>query len=774
MLITKNRDKRLKLSDLNIEQKARILKVEGDQHFKKRITELGFLKGNEIRLVKAAPFNGPAEYEILGYKVSLRKEEARLIDVEPALTPELNGIKVALRNGKYSLPAPADTKIIKIAFVGNPNSGKTSLFNKLSRSREKVGNYGGVTIEKKVARIIKDGYQLDFVDLPGTYSLSEYTPEEKYVREYLLGEKPDIVVNVVDATNLKRNLYLTTQLMDLGCRVIIALNMFDEIRNEGINLKPEIIESSLGIKTVPTIGTQGIGIEELMDSILEEYKTGHRKAMYIHYGDDIEAAIEKASETINGDFPEFKLNRYFLLKVLKNQQEFIRQYLPHIPPERWEPLKKMVSEIEKKYSEDIDTLITNARYHVIDYVVSSCMDKEPRQSQLISEKIDNILLHKVLGIPIFLAFMFITFWATFELGEYPTHWIEMAFSWLGQWVGNIMPPGMAQDLLVDGIITGIGGVLVFLPNILILFLFISFMEDSGYMARASFIMDNLMHKIGLHGRSFIPLIIGFGCNVPAIMSTRTIRDKKDRFLTMLMIPFMSCSARLPVYILITGAFFPENPALFIFGLYLLGIVLSIITAKFLNITLFKKQLSLLMMELPPYRLPSARIVVWNMWNKGSQYLKKIGKIILIASVIIWFLNYFPVQENKPSSVNENYISQVGKALAPAFHPLGFDWKMTVGLVSGFAAKEVIVSTLNIIYQTGNGDLQSKLIADPFFNRANALSFLVFILIYLPCISVISTLAKEGNWKIAFFSVVFNTSVAWIVSFLVYRISLGIF
>ncbi len=760
----------MKLSDLNIEQKARVVKVGGNPDFKKRVSELGFVKGEEVRLVKAAPFKGPAEFEILGYKVSLRKEEAGLIEVIPRETPGLNGIKVAMRNGQPLKAEKQNNKTIKVAFVGNPNSGKTSLFNKLSHSREKVGNYGGVTIEKKTARIEREGYSLEMIDLPGTYSLSEYTPEEKYVREFLLKEKPDLVVNIVDSTNLKRNLYLTTQLMDLGCRVIIALNMFDEIRKEGIKLIPEKLEEKLGIKTIPTIGTQGVGIGDLLDEIVRQAGNQNGRAgMYIHYGDDIESAMDTASATINGDHPEFKLNRYFLLKTLKNEQSFVREYLPHVPVERWAGLKEKVRQIEEKYGDDIDTLITNSRYLVIDNIVTGCMDRQPRQTQLVSEKVDKILLHKFFGMPIFLAFMFLTFWVTFELGSYPTHWIELGFDALGNLARLIIPAGIAQDLVVDGIITGIGGVLVFLPNILILFLFISFMEDSGYMARASFIMDNMMHKIGLHGRSFIPLIIGFGCNVPAIMSTRTIRDRKDRLMTMLMIPFMSCSARLPVYVLITSAFFPKYPALFIFGLYLLGILLSIVMAKFLNITLFRKKLSLLMMELPPYRLPGAKTVVLNMWFKGSQYLRKIGKIILIASVIIWVLNYFPVSRDENTTIQDSYINQIGEFVLPVMHPLGFDWKMTVGLISGFAAKEVIISTMNIIYETGNGDLKSALIADNHFNTANALSFLVFILIYLPCISVISTLAKEGGWKIAWISVVFNTTVAWIVSFAIYQL-----
>lgn len=756
----------MNLAELEYQSKAYISKVNGDEDFKARIGEMGFVKGEEIKVVKVAPFNGPIEYEILGYKISLRKEEAALVDVIKDNNP-LPAVDFSAFVPENLTVAPnnSDKKELRIAFVGNPNSGKTSLFNTISRSKEKVGNYGGVTIEQKTTTTTYKNTVLQLTDLPGTYSITAFTPEEKFVYDFLRKDKPDLVVNVIDAGNLERNLFLTSQLQDMGCRVIIALNMYDELLTEGKKLNFPLLSQMLHCPIIPTIATKNVGVSDLLQACIKESKASLilNKASHPDYSKDIEELISLAQKNFKSSGKA--LNRFEAIKLLEKLPK------TEIPKEDiiGQELANKVRLIEEKESNSFGQIIVTERYNYIKRLIGRINIERPVKKQERSEKIDKILLNKVWGMPIFLAFMFITFWTTYNLGQFPQHWIELGFSALGSFISGILPQGIFHDLVVDGVISGIGGILVFLPNIIILFLFISFMEDSGYMARVSFIMDNFMQKIGLQGKAFIPLIVGFGCNVPAIMATRTIREKKDRYITMLMIPFMSCSARLPVYILLVGAFFPKNPAIVIFSLYIAGIIISVLLAKFVNLALFRKKLSLFVMELPPYRLPSVKNVSSNMWFKSSQYLRKIGKVILILSVIVWALSYFPLQKNEngntqPAQLENSYLGDMGKAIAPVLKPLGFDWKLSISLLSGMIAKEVIVSSLNIIYHGENGQLNEKLIQESGITQTSALSLLAFILIYLPCVSVITTLYKEGGWKISAASVVLNSVLAWVLAF----------
>ncbi len=766
---------------------------------------MGFVKGKSVTVIKSAPLQDPVEYKIMGYNVSLRKSESGQILV---MTPDevehhgANGKVPKNFNGVLNgelLERSADEKgkTIEVALVGNPNCGKTTLFNYASGSREHVGNFSGVTVDSKTAEFRQSGYTFRITDLPGTYSLTAYSPEELFVRKFILGNVPDIVVNVVDGSNLERNLFLTTQLIDMDIRVVIALNMFDELENRGDKLDHRKLEKLLGIPIVPTISSKGKGVQELFNRIIEVYEGKNPVIRHIHinYGQDLEQSLKVVQDAIWKDksVTDRFSSRYLALKLLEKDPEITGDYIDSFEFERIR--NSAGSEIEKlehRYADDSSTLITDAKYGFIAGALKETYKAKPveKEQKTLSEKIDSLLTHRVLGFPLFLAFLWIMFEATFVLGNYPKHWIELGVSWIGGQVQMLMPIGPLKDLIVDGIIGGVGSVIVFLPNILILFLFISFMEDSGYMARAAFIMDKIMHKIGLHGQSFIPLIMGFGCNVPAIMVTRTLRDRKDRLLTMLINPLMSCSARLPVYILITGAIFPQYAGTVIFGLYLTGILLAILVSILFRKTLFRSPDAPFVMELPPYRLPTARVTVRHMWDKGQQYLKKMGGVILIAVILIWALEYFPM--SKPGTpvevkLQNSLIGRFGKVVEPVIRPLGFDWRMGVSLITGAAAKEVVVSTMGVLYSSGHyheggvtatlpGVLRNEKYStgihagEKIFTPLAGISFLLFVLVYMPCIAVVATVRKEsGSWKWALFLVTYTTVLAWLLAFGVYQI-----
>jgi len=816
----------VKLSEVKHNETVVITKVLGHGSFRKRISEMGFIKGKEVTMIKNAPFNGPLEFKILNYNISLRKSEADLIEVVPVkeFVVSENGNYEGVIDQKIDLVNQSErTKIINIALVGNPNSGKTTLFNFISGSKEKVGNYTGVTVDIKKATFKTKGYTFNFYDLPGTYSLTAYSQEEIIVRKFIYEQTPDLVINVLDATNLERNLFLTTQLIDMDLRIVAALNMFDELERKKLYFNQDELAKLLGIPFIPTISSKGIGLEKLIDKVIEVFEGKDKITRHIHinYGKDLEESIKSVRKIIKEDKPiTDKISTRFLSIKMLEKDEQVNSLLADYPSfeEIKEVTKKEVQKIELLENEDSESIITNAKYGFITGALKETF-KNPNQNQKTrSEKIDTILTNKYLGFPLFTGILFLMFYATFILGAYPMAWIDLGISALGNFVSGIMQDGMLKDLLVNGIINGAGSVLIFLPNILILFLFISLLEGSGYMARAAFIMDKIMHRFGLHGRSFIPMIMGFGCNVPAILATRTLRNRGDRILTMLIIPFMSCSARLPVYILIISALFDKYQPLYLIGLYAIGIVFAFITAQILNKTLFKNKETPFVMELPTYRLPTLRNVIYHMWDKTQHYIKKIGTIILIGVVIVWALEYFPretkntkdfqskieiVQLNSNINIEEkesrieylkqqqetdrlmnSYIGKMGKMIEPIMRPVGFDWKMSIALVAGLPAKEIIIGTMGVLYQASDDkstvSLQNKLqnevhqkgkkIGQKVFTSPSALAFLVFILIYFPCIGVVAAIKNEsGSWKWAFFSIIYTTGLAWIAAFLVYNI-----
>ncbi|MBN2348789.1 MAG: ferrous iron transport protein B, partial [Bacteroidales bacterium] len=693
--------------------------------------------------------------------------------------------------------------------VGNPNSGKTTLYNYASGSKEHVGNYAGVTVDSKRSVFKHRGYTFNIVDLPGTYSVSAYNPEELYVRRYILNSMPDIIINVIDASNIERNLYLTTELIDMDVKVIIALNMYDELEKRGDKLNYDFLGKLMGIPIVPTVSSKGKGIKTLFNKVIEVFENTEESSRHIHinYGHEAEKSISRIQEAIRLEktITDKFSSRFYAIKLLEKDKgafETLSQY------DNYNIIKAVteqeIARLEKNTGDDSETYIADAKYGFINGALKETLVKKTarQKSYTITEKIDKYLTNKYLSFPFFLLFLWIMFQSTFSLGAYPMEWIEKLVEFTASLMTHIIPEGFFRDMIVDGIIDGVGGVIVFLPNIMILFFFISLMEDTGYMARVAFIMDKLMHFIGLHGKSFIPLIMGFGCNVPAIMATRTIKSRSDRLITMMIVPFMSCSARLPVYILIAGAVFPKNAGNVIFTLYLAGIVLSIVFAILFKTALFKKKEFPFVMELPPYRKPTIRVSISHMWDKAMQYLKKMGGIILIASIIIWLLGYFPrngkqitneIKSNislttgtKTSQLENSYIGKIGKIIEPVIRPLGFDWKMGVSLISGFAAKEIVVSTMGVLYQADDnqdgieGSLTNKLqnqvyiegkyIGQKVFTPLVAYTFLLFVLIYVPCIAVITAVKREsGSWKWAVFQAVYTTAAAWVVSFLVFQI-----
>ncbi|MGA2822611.1 MAG: ferrous iron transport protein B [Bacteroidales bacterium] len=795
------------LQDLHEGESGIIVKIRGRGTFRKRITEMGFVKGQEVTVIKAAPIQDPVEYKIMGYNVSLRQSESRLIEVitlEQALKQQIetgtgDSFKGTYTDDILKTSAKEKSNVIDVALVGNPNCGKTTLFNFASGSHEHVGNFGGVTVDSKSARLEQNGYTFNITDLPGTYSLTAYTPEELFVRDQLLTKIPDIVVNVVDASNLERNLFLTTQLIDMDIRVVMALNMFDELENSGDRLDYISLGKLLGIPIIPTVSSKGAGINELFNQVIEVYEDRDTVVRHVHinYGQEIERSLKKIQDAIWSDksLTDQFSSRYFAIKLLEKDPAIL-PFPPTSPKFIFihDIAQKEINRIETQYGEDSSTLITDAKYGFIAGALKETLIRchEVRTEKTVTEKIDFWLTHKILGFPFFLAFLWIMFQSTFILGEYPKHWIDLGVSWIGSQIGALMPAGPLKDLLVDGIINGVGSIIIFLPNILILFFFISWMEDTGYMSRAAFIMDKLMHKIGLHGQSFIPLIMGFGCNVPAIMVTRTLKDRKDRLLTMLILPFMSCSARLPVYILITGAIFPHYAATVIFGLYLTGILLAILFSILFKKTLFKSKEAPFVMELPPYRMPTVKVTIQHMWEKGEHYLKKMGGVILIAVILIWALEYFPrgqVGISQDERLKNSYIGKFGQAIEPVIYPLGFDWRMGVSLITGTAAKEVVVSTMGVLYgssQSHEKDKKANLsailqsekyqegsrVGQKVFSPLAGISFLLFILIYMPCVAVVATVKKEsGHWKWALFLISYTTVLAWLLSFSVYQIGM---
>ncbi len=778
------------LSELKTGQSAVILRVLGYGGFRRRIMEMGFVRGKRVKVLLNAPLKDPIKYQVMDYEVSLRRSEAAMIEViteqEAAAMPADGYDHGTAGDHSVEHVIRRSQKTIDIALVGNPNSGKTSLFNAASGAHEHVGNYSGVTVDAKRGQYKHKGYTFNIYDLPGTYSLSAYSPEEIFVRRLLVEHAPDVVVNVVAASNLERNLYLTTELIDMNCTAVMALNMYDELEQSGARLDWEALGSMLGIPVVPTVSRGGKGVDKLFDTIIDVYENRDPRMRHIHipHAHELEDSVDllrKAIRTDGGAARHFP-PRYLAIKLMERDRE-TEDYLSREAawPE-WSALRdREVERTERVMGEDIETIVTNDKYGFISGALKETYTPGPKEEVTTTGIIDSLVTNKLFGFPVFLLIMWLMFECTFTLGQYPMGWIESGVGALGGWLQMTMADGMLKDLLIDGVIGGVGGVIVFLPNILILYLFISFMEDSGYMARAAFIMDKLMHRIGLHGKSFIPLIMGFGCNVPAIMATRTIESRSSRLITILINPFMSCGARLPIYVLLTGAFFPEHASLVMMGLYLTGILVAIATAKLLRKFFFRRDETPFVMELPPYRMPTARSTVRHMWEKAAQYLRKMGGIILVASIAVWFLSYFPRHEGQThlEQQENSYIGQTGKFIEPVMKPLGLSWEASVALISGTAAKEIVVSTLGVLYAETDEEqpgLAAKLRAPdpetgvPDMTPLAALAFLVFALLYFPCIAALAAIGKEtGSWKYAAFSFVYNTVVAWLVAFIVYNV-----
>ena len=759
----------MNLSELKTGDKAYIVKVKGHGGFRKRIVEMGFIKGQRVDVLQSAPLQDPVKYRVMGYEVSLRRQEAEKIEVtdNEREVAEISEPQNVATTAHYATHSARHT--INVALVGNPNCGKTSLFNFASGSHERVGNYSGVTVDAKEGYADFEGYHLKLIDLPGTYSLSAYSPEELYVRKQLLEDTPDVIINVLDSSNIERNLYLTTQLMDMHLRVVCALNMFDETERRGDHLSIDTLSSLLGMPMVPTSFKTGRGLPELLREVIHifESQEGHDnyyRHIHINHGHEIEDGIANIQTFLKGnDLLRLRYStRWLALKLLEKDQK-AEEVIASLPESKQILAARdmAIHRVKEETGNDSETAIMDAKYgfirgalHEAGYVVGAKED-----TYKTTHKLDALITNRWVGFPIFFFILYLMFEVTFTLGQYPMDWIEMGVERLGELIGDTMSEGPLKAMLIDGVIGGVGSVIVFLPQILILYTFISFMEDSGYMARAAFIMDKLMHGMGLHGKSFIPLIMGFGCNVPAVMATRTIESRRSRLITMLVLPMMSCSARLPIYIMITGAFFAaQYQSLVMISLYVVGIVLSVIIARVLSTWVVKGEDTPFVMELPPYRFPTAKAIFRHTWEKGKQYLKKMGGVILVASIIVWALGYFGTMGVAPS-LEESFIGLLGKSIEPLFTPQGFDWRLDVSLIAGVGAKEIVASTIGVLY------------TDDFnFSPLTAYAFLLFVLIYFPCIATIVAIKNEsGSWRWAFFAACYTTLLAWVVSALVYQI-----
>ncbi len=800
----------MRLSDLKTGQSALIVKILGHGAFRKRVMEMGFVKGRRITAILAAPLRDPVKYRLMNYEVSLRRSEASMIEVIP-LDKVAEGESLKNQGEPRTLvhsefdPAEAlaveDDEInpdkrqafeglshtINVALIGNPNCGKTSLFNFASGAKEHVGNYSGVTVDSKSGTFEQGGYTFNIVDLPGTYSLSAYSPEEHYVRHYLKENNPDVIVNVVDASNLERNLYLTTELIDMDHSMVIALNMYDELRASGSTLDFEALGKMIGVPIIPTVSRDGEGIHQLFDTIIQVYEGKNPIVRHVHVklSQDIEQTLTDIKNALKGDK---SLNQHFCarnlgIRLLERDPDVERLVLESKEGKAVLALRdRRVKELERMHpEEDITTMIADDKYGFISGALAETMETPKQESVTNSHIIDAFVTNRLFGFPIFLLVMFFIFWVTFYIGAFPADWIQAGVDALASAVNDNIAPGPLRDMLSNGIIGGVGGVIVFLPNILILFFFISFMEDSGYMARAAFIMDRLMHKIGLHGKSFIPLVMGFGCNVPAVMACRAIESRSSKIITVLITPFMFCSARLPVFVLLTATFFSTHAALVFGGLYLLGAIVAMLTARLLRRFWFKADETPFVMELPPYRVPTMKTSLLHMWWKAKQYLQKMGGIILVASIIVWALDYFPLN-NKENPDQHSYLESIGLAVHPVMEPLGVSWRGTVAAVAGVPAKEIVVSTLGVLY-TGSDEATDQALSEritavnphtghPDFTPASALAFMVFILLYCPCLATIVAVIKEtGSWRYGAFSILYNTLVAWLFAFATYHLAL---
>lgn len=830
----------MRLSELKTGESATILKVLGHGGFRRRIMEMGFVRSKRVEVLLNAPLEDPIEYRIMGYDISLRRSEAEMIvvlsdaEVRQLLEEQHRSGKTERPFAEYPSEETDDcrntdeiitrqSRIITVALVGNPNSGKTSLFNAISGGREHVGNYSGVTVGAKLGYRNYRGYRFEVTDLPGTYALSAYTPEERFVRRHIAEKTPDVIINSVVASNLERNLYLTTELIDINPRMVVALNMYDELNASGAKLDYDNLGRMLGVPMVPVEARNRKGIDELLDTVIDVYENRDDRVRHIHInqGPVIEEGLQKLNAAVascRDELPKAFPPRYYALKLLEGDGE-IEERLKHCARfAEWAEMRdREARRITEALGEDVETAIANQKYGFISGALKETYTAGRREEASTTALIDTFVTHKLWGFPIFFLLMGLMFWCTFNLGAYPQEWLGTLVGWIGEAVDRLLPAGVLRDLLADGIIGGVGSVIVFLPNIMILYLFISFMEDSGYLARAAFIMDRVMHRLGLHGKSFIPLVMGFGCNVPAIMASRTIESRSSRLITILITPFMSCSARIPIYLLLAGTFFGANAIWVMTGLYFSGVLVAILTARLMRRFLFPVDETPFVMELPPYRLPTWKTTLAHMWDKCAQYLQKMGGMILVASIAVWFLSYYPRPAEtadplaNPATHYENsYLGRLGKACEPVFRPLGLNWKAGVALLSGVPAKEIVVSTLGVLYAENEAPrelpvevdssiaiiggeegitevlttpdaalsedasaLSKRLVASGDFTTASALAFLVFILLYFPCIATVAAIGSEAGWKWAVLTLFYNTGLAWIVAWAVYHLALWI-
>ena len=754
----------MRLSELKTGEHGIIVKVYGHGGFRKRIVEMGFVKGQSVEVLQNAPLQDPVVYKVMGYEVSLRHQEAELIEVVSELhkgESRQGPLILAGHEADYlQHQAMRERRTINVALIGNPNCGKTSLFNFASGAHGRVGNYSGVTVDASEATASMFGYEFNLIDLPGTYSLSCYSPEELYVRKYLSEQMPDVVINVIDSSNLERNLYLTTQLVDMDLRVVGALNMYDEFVMRGDAVDTMTLSTLLGMPLVPTSFKSGQGVKELFRAVIQVYEGRSQKARHLHinYGHEIEYGIKaiqyylKAYDTVHKSLS----TRYLAIKLLENDHAVDSLLTEPVREAR----DKAAARVQEETGTDAETAIMDAKYGFINGALMEAGYKTGTKEDTyrMTHLIDNILSNKFVGFPIFFLILFVMFQTTFALGQYPMDWIEAGVEWLGEWVGGTLSDGPLRSMLVDGVIGGVGAVIVFLPQILILYLFISFMEDSGYMARAAFIMDRLMHQMGLHGKSFIPLIMGFGCNVPAVMATRTVESRRSRLITMLVLPFMSCSARLPIYIMVTGTLFAAQWRSWVMmSLYVVGIIMAVVVSKLLSKFVVKGEDTPFVMELPPYRWPTAKACARHTWEKGKEYLKKMGGVILVASIIVWALGYFG-PSGVAATMEDSFIGMMGRSIEPLFSLQGFDWRLDVSLIAGVGAKEIVASTIGVL-----GGLES-------ITPLTAYCYLLFVLLYFPCIATIAAIKNEtGSWRWAMVAAVYTTAVAWLVSATVYQV-----
>ncbi len=797
LLLQSIRQEAMKLSELKTGQKGVIVKVLGHGGFRKRIIEMGFIKGKTIEVLLNAPLQDPVKYKLMGYEVSLRRQEAEMIEVvsdDTAIETTHFKTETSLHESDYlQHVALEQRRTINVALIGNPNSGKTSLFNFASGAHAHVGNYSGVTVDSTEAHVTMFGYDFRLVDLPGTYSLSCYSPEELYVRKHLTEQMPDVVINVIDSSNLERNLYLTTQLVDMNLRMVGALNMYDEFEKRGDHVEISTLSTLLGMPIVPTSFKTGMGVKELFRAVIQVYEGTNAQSRHLHinYGHELEDGIRHIQQYLkpNSEIHSHYSTRYLSIKLLEHDKDieaFVKEKSGSDAPLILKERDNAEQRVREEMNEDSETAVMDAKYG---FISGALMEAEfmlgnKTDTYKATHMLDAVLSNKYAGFPIFFLILFVMFQTTFSLGQYPMDWIDQGVEWLGNWIGSTMADGPLKSMLIEGVIGGVGAVIVFLPQILILYFFISFMEDSGYMSRAAFIMDKLMHKMGLHGKSFIPLIMGFGCNVPAVMATRTIESRRSRLITMLILPFMSCSARLPIYIMITGTFFAMQWRSWVMiSLYVVGIIIAVITSKLFSMFVVKGEDTPFVMELPPYRMPTAKAIARHTWEKGKEYLKKMGGIILVASIIVWALGYFPHNDEltRQQQQEQSYIGRMGKTIEPVFAPQGFNWKLDVSLLAGIGAKEIVASTIGVLYtdddsygddETFSDDSEKytvmhQMMAADGMTSQTAYAYLLFVLLYFPCLATVIAIKNEtGQWRWALFTAGYTTAVAWLVSALV--------